>query len=640
MASSITLRRPRLDSLSSLFKVRCLNPSLNPCLTPHKTPTLSVPALSFSFNSSTILAVHNDYNRAPQPQSPLSQAQNPPAFGNIDRGNWVSQAQLTPQHQNPNRWNSQNQTNYSNENPGQGYANGGGPFQRYPPSRNPNLSQNDQQSPTHLQHRNLEISKNYPQYQAYSTSENSALNQNYQQSRGPNQWNNQNHGYLKGRNPNQQSPQDQIGQWSNLYQNQGYSQPRNTSQWNNQPLNEAPATTGQSVNQAPGSGNQTPSHGQDQSGAAQIVDLLSLALEGKVKEVIEMMNTGIRADGECFYVLFDKCGGHNSLEEAKKVHDFFLRSTFRGELRLNNKVIEMYGKCGSMVDARRVFDHMPERNMDSWHLMIKAYANNALGDEGLQLYDKMRELGLRPTSETYLLVLSACASAEDVGEGFMHFKVMTTDYGIQPAMEHYLGLLDVLGSSGHLAEAYEYIEKLPMQPTAAFCETLRNYTRIHGDIDLEDHVEDLLVELDPSKAIANKLPTPSPKKRMAVNMLEGRNRLPEFRSPTLYKDDEKYIASLKETGYVPDTRYVLHDIDQEAKEQSLLYHSERLAIAYGLISTPARTPLRIIKNLRICGDCHNAIKIMSKIVGRELIVRDNKRFHHFKDGKCSCGDYW
>ena len=99
-------------------------------------------------------------------------------------------------------------------------------------------------------------------------------------------------------------------------------------------------------------------------------------------------------------------------------------------------------------------------------------------------------------------------------------------------------------------------------------------------------------------------------------------------------------GQMREAGYVPDTRYVLHDIDQEAKEQALMYHSERLAIAYGLISTPARTTLRIIKNLRICGDCHNAIKIMSRIVGRELIVRDNKRFHHFKDGKCSCGDYW
>ncbi|KAE9448497.1 hypothetical protein C3L33_19602, partial [Rhododendron williamsianum] len=82
-------------------------------------------------------------------------------------------------------------------------------------------------------------------------------------------------------------------------------------------------------------------------------------------------------------------------------------------------------------------------------------------------------------------------------------------------------------------------------------------------------------------------------------MLEGKNRISEFRNPTLYRDDEKLLAAKKEQGYVPDTRYVLHDIDQEAKEQALQYHSERLAIAYGLISTPARTPLRIIKNLRV-----------------------------------------
>lgn len=167
-----------------------------------------------------------------------------------------------------------------------------------------------------------------------------------------------------------------------------------------------------------------------------------------------------------------------------------------------------------------------------------------------------------------------------------------------------------------------------------------NYARIHGDIDLEDHAEELMVGLDPSKAITNRIPTPPPKRQSAINMLEGRNRVIEFRNPTLYKDDEKLREAMKQQAYVPDTRYVLHDIDQEAKEQALLYHSERLAIAYGLISTPARTPLRIIKNLRVCGDCHNAIKIMSRIVGRELIVRDNKRFHHFKEGKCSCGDYW
>ncbi|WOH07135.1 hypothetical protein DCAR_0626564 [Daucus carota subsp. sativus] len=368
--------------------------------------------------------------------------------------------------------------------------------------------------------------------------------------------------------------------------------------------------------------------------------LIGLCRERKVKDAIELLEEGVRADGMCFSLLFELCGNSKKLEDAKKVHDYFLRSTFRTDVDLIHKVIEMYAKCGSMVDARRVFDHMPERSQDTWHLIIHAYAANGLGDEGLALYEEMRKLGMNPNEQTFLAVLAACAGAEAVEEGFIHFDEMKVVYGISPGIEHYLGLIDVLGKSGHVTEALEYIEKLPFEPTAEIWEALIKYARMHGDIDLEDRAEEFLISIDPSKVNPNKIPTPPPKKQSAISMLEGKNRLAEIRNPTLYKDDEKLRAAMKEQRYVPDTRYVLHDIDQEAKEQALLYHSERLAIAYGLISTPARTPLRIIKNLRVCGDCHNAIKIMSRIVGRELIVRDNKRFHHFKDGKCSCGDYW
>ncbi|KAK9142436.1 hypothetical protein Syun_011836 [Stephania yunnanensis] len=375
------------------------------------------------------------------------------------------------------------------------------------------------------------------------------------------------------------------------------------------------------------------------------VDLVGLCREGKVKEAVQYMSQGVVADADGFSELMNACGNSKLIEEGKKVNEFLVRSPFRGELRLANKSIEMFGKCGSMNDARNVFNRMPQRDLDSWHLMMNGYAANGQGDEGLLVFEQMRKVGVRPNAETFVVVLSACASAEAVEEGFIHFDLMKNEYGITPGIEHYLGLIDVLGSSGHIVEAEEFIENLPFEPTAQIWELLRHFARIHGDIDLEDRAEELMVALDPSKAIKNKIPTPPPKKRSAINMIEGKNRVSEFRSTTPYKGEvnEKLKGlngQMKEAGYVPDTRYVLHDIDQEAKEQALLYHSERLAIAYGLISTPARTTLRIIKNLRICGDCHNAIKIMAKIVGRELIVRDNKRFHHFKDGKCSCGDYW
>ncbi|KAL3654104.1 hypothetical protein CASFOL_003785 [Castilleja foliolosa] len=362
-------------------------------------------------------------------------------------------------------------------------------------------------------------------------------------------------------------------------------------------------------------------------------DLLSLCLEGKVKEVIEKLDNGAIADAECFSLLFQLIGNSGIFKDAKKVHGYFVRSSLRGDLQLNNKVLKMYSKCGNMTEAREVFDHMPDRNMNSWHMMIYGYANNGLGDDGLAMFDEMRKLGLPPNRHTFLAVFEACASADAIEEGFLHFESMKTDYGLSPGLEHYLGLLGVLGKTGHLDEAEAYIKTLPFEPTSVIWEALMNYARMHGDIDLEDRAEELMVSLDPSKAIANKIPTPPPIKQSAVNMLVGRKKISEFRNPTLYKDDEKLRAAEKET------RNVLLDIDQEAKEQELMYNSERLAIAYGLITTPARTPLRITKDTFLSADCHNAIKMLSRIVGRELLVMGGYRSHHFKDGKCSCKEF-
>lgn len=502
-------------------------------------------------------------------------------------------------------------------------------------------------SPPHRQpHSGFQDQRNaYPDRNQFSGQNQGFNNPNPGQNRGfnnANQWQSQNQNYA----PNQQNPpqnfrypQNQIpNQWNN--QNQAHPPPRQTNQWT--PQGQNPSNFDRvSPNQGRPLQNQAPIVDVP-APVPSLGDLIRVCQEGKVKESLELMGKEVKADPDCFIRLFELCGNPKSLEDAKKVHDYFLQSVYRGDLKLNNMVIEMYSKCGSMIDARRVFDHMPNRDMESWHSMINGYADNGLGDDGLQLFEQMRKLDLTPNEQTFVAVLNACASAEAVEEGFIHFESMSNEYKISPGFEHYMGLLGVIGKSGHLVEAKDYIDTLPFVPTAEVWEALKNYARIHGDIDLEDYAEELMIDLDPSKVDTKKIPTPPPKKYTAISMLDGKNRISEFRNPTFFKDDEKLkaLSQMKDAGYVPDTRYVLHDIDQEAKEQALLYHSERLAIAYGLISTPARTSLRIIKNLRVCGDCHNAIKIMSKIVGRELIVRDNKRFHHFKDGKCSCGDYW
>ena len=141
--------------------------------------------------------------------------------------------------------------------------------------------------------------------------------------------------------------------------------------------------------------------------------------------------------------------------------------------------------------------------------------------------------------------------------------------------------------------------------------------------------EELLIVLPPSKVVADKVHAPQRKKQSAINMLEEKNKVAKYQCNVSYKEGDVKLRGLtgqmREAGYVPDTRYVLHDIDEEEKEKALQYHSERLAIAYGLISTPPRTTLRIIKNLCICGDRNNVIKSMTNIFGKGIIVRDNKR---------------
>ena len=97
---------------------------------------------------------------------------------------------------------------------------------------------------------------------------------------------------------------------------------------------------------------------------------------------------------------------------------------------------------------------------------------------------------------------------------------------------------------------------------------------------------------------------------------------------------------LEQIGYRPDTSWVIKNIEEKDKVVHLCKHSEKMAICLGLILTPPGTPLFITKNLRICGDCHEAIKKISVVEACVIVVRDVRRVHHFENGACSCGGKW
>ncbi|KAK8952166.1 Pentatricopeptide repeat-containing protein [Platanthera zijinensis] len=138
------------------------------------------------------------------------------------------------------------------------------------------------------------------------------------------------------------------------------------------------------------------------------------------------------------------------------------------------------------------------------------------------------------------------------------------------------------------------------------------------------------------------------RKEQGISLIEFNHQIHKFtigershpQSVEIYLYLQKLYPLMKQLGYVPMVEFSLHDIEDENKEMALSYHSERLAIAFGLMNTSPGSPIRIVKNLRICRDCHNAIKIISQIVDHVIFVRDMNRFHHFENGVCSCGDYW
>ncbi|XP_010525965.1 PREDICTED: pentatricopeptide repeat-containing protein At4g32450, mitochondrial-like [Tarenaya hassleriana] len=395
-----------------------------------------------------------------------------------------------------------------------------------------------------------------------------------------------------------------------------------------------------------------------------IEDLDAYCRDGKLKNavsvILSMTSKGHVVDLPRLLRLAQLCGEAEALQEAKTVHKHFSVSVSISDINSHNLMIEMFANCGSVDDALSIFEKMAEKNSETWCTMIRCLAKNGLGEEAIDMFTRFKYEGNRPDSQVFKGVFYACSILGDINEGLLHFEAMYKDYGIIPTMEHYVSVVEMLAAPGYLDEALEFVEKMPMEPSVEVWETLMNLSRVHGDLVLGDRCAEVVEQLDATRldkqSRAGLLPVKESdvakeklKKASGIlDPLEIRSKVHEFRAgDTAHPANEKLYGVLKslkvqmvEMGYVPEHRFVLHDVDPETKEEALLAHSERLAFAQGLLSSPARAPIRVIKNLRVCVDCHNALKIMAKIVGREFTMRDAKRFHHLKDGECSCNDYW
>lgn len=312
---------------------------------------------------------------------------------------------------------------------------------------------------------------------------------------------------------------------------------------------------------------------------------------------------------------------------------------------------------------------MEERDIFTWNSFITGCAQHGLGREAIKMYKHMESAGVLPNEVTFVGLLNACSHAGLVDEGWQFFKSMSRDYGLTPLLEHYACMVDLLGRTGNVQGAEQFIYDMPIEPDAVIWSALLGACKIHKNAEIGRRAAEKLFAIEPSNSgnyvmlsniysslgmwvevaeVRRIMKQHGVTKEPGCSWMQIRNKVYSFVTGDKQHEQIEEIestlqdlyTSLRTTGYVPDTEFVLHDIDEEQKESSLLYHSEKLAVAYALLVTPQGMPIQIMKNLRICGDCHTFIKFVSHVTKRDIDIRDGNRFHHFRNGSCSCGDFW
>ncbi|KAJ7529534.1 hypothetical protein O6H91_15G055500 [Diphasiastrum complanatum] len=212
----------------------------------------------------------------------------------------------------------------------------------------------------------------------------------------------------------------------------------------------------------------------------------------------EMQNNGIRPDHVTFACALDACADLVSLEKGQELHAAIINNGYEGHVLVANALINVYGKCGCLLDARGVFYQMFQRDVVSWNAMIAACAHNGHGNEALYYFNEMQNEGTKPDQITFLSVLNACSHTGCIDDGRKYFILMTEDHGLTPKMEHYLCLVDILGRAGHLDEAEGLVNTMSCENKVRVWLCLLGACRIHGDVERGVRAANHVFKLDPN----------------------------------------------------------------------------------------------------------------------------------------------
>ena len=380
----------------------------------------------------------------------------------------------------------------------------------------------------------------------------------------------------------------------------------------------------------------------------------------KTLKVFHMIQqTSGHLDHKSACLVLNSCGSPIFLNAGIQAHAYITKRGLLTDPNTNNSLINMYSKCGALEHAVDAFNQLTEKNSASWTLLIAAHVDHDRPSEAISQFVKMIRKGKSPDSSTFLSVLNACGQMGLTDEAFRLFTLMIEVYKINPTTEVYSSMVEVLSCAGMFREAEHFIESvIPFKPVASVWRTLLSSCQNHGNMRVAKLAVEKLVELERIDLRTNILLEQAllqsdkwniasefePKTSiLGSSWIETRGNVTEFALGQIVIEQvsSKLMEvgrKMEELGYMTDNYHWLHNLE-EYKEKSA-YHTEMLALAYGLVYLPQGIPIRVFKITRMCGACHSAFKVISIFVGRDIIIKDSCKFHHFKDGRCSCQDKW
>ncbi|KAJ7962549.1 putative Pentatricopeptide repeat-containing protein [Quillaja saponaria] len=360
---------------------------------------------------------------------------------------------------------------------------------------------------------------------------------------------------------------------------------------------------------------------------------------------IQMQVDNIKPNSATICSLLQACAGLALLKKGEEIHCLSVRLGFVDDIYVATALIDMYSKAGNLKTARTVFRRIRIKTLASWNCMIMGCAIYGSGEEAIILFNEMFRTGIRPDAITFTAILSGCKNSGLTEEGWKYFDSMKKEYNMIPTIEHYCCMVDLLGRAGYLDEAWDFIQMMPLKPDASIWGALLASCRNHKNIELGEtaakweeveRLKDLTIVMG-VKSQKHVWSWTQINQTIHIFSAEGQ---PHPDAGEIYFELYKLVSEIRKLGYQPDINCVYQNIVDNEKEKILLSHTEKLAITYGLVKTKSQAPIRVMKNTRICHDCHTMAKYISLARSREIFLRDGARFHHFREGECSCNDQW